>query len=134
MSIVVSVKVRDGIVLGTESMTQIYMRSPDGKMGVAQTYSNAKKLFRVAQLKIGIMTYGAGNVGTRSIQGLLEDFSENVDKNIKQGKAEAYDSVEKVTIHLLKFLIKEYSFLKHNLWVAFAFKIKDICKGTTVFI
>lgn len=109
MSIVVSVKVRNGIVLGTESMTQIYMRSPEGQMGIAQTYSNAKKLFGVAQLKMGVMSYGAGNIGNRSIQGLLEDFSENVDKNIKQGKEEAFDSVEKVTTHLSEFLIQEYS-------------------------
>lgn len=95
MSIAVSVKVRDGIVLGTDSMSQIYMKDPQGRIGVAQTYSNAHKLFQIA-LSIGVMTYGAGNIGKRSVQGLLEDFNREASESTKA-------NVQEVAKALLKF-------------------------------
>lgn len=107
MSIVVSVKVRDGIVLGTDSMSQIYMKDDTGRVGVAQTYSNARKLFQVAGLNIGVMSYGAGNIGTRSVQGLLEDFNDVVgEEKEKSGKT---PSVKNVTLRLLRFLQDIYN-------------------------
>jgi len=69
MTIVASVKVRDGIVLGTDSMTQL--SSPTGWV---KSYANARKLFQLGDLPIGIMSYGLGNVGDRSIEGLIRDF------------------------------------------------------------
>ena len=75
MTICVSVKVRDGIVLGTDSMTQIIGQLPDGNLAPVKNYSNARKLFKIGDLPIGIMTYGVGNVGPRSIQSLVLEFS-----------------------------------------------------------
>lgn len=75
MTICASVKVRDGLVLATDSMTQIQGTSEDGTVGVLKTYSNAKKLFRIGLLPIGVMSYGIGNIGKRSIQGFMRDFS-----------------------------------------------------------
>jgi len=74
MTICASVKVRDGLALGTDSMTQIWGQDAAGNRSIVKTYSNARKLFRVGQLKLGIMTYGIGNLGPRSIQGLVRDF------------------------------------------------------------
>src|SRR5215211_2084018 len=39
-----------------------------------KNYSNARKLFRVRNLNIGAMSYGVGNIGNRSIQGLMGGF------------------------------------------------------------
>jgi len=75
MTICASVKVRDGLALGTDSMTQIWGQDAAGNRGVVKTYGNARKLFRIGQLKLGIMTYGTGNLGPRSVQGLVRDFS-----------------------------------------------------------
>ena len=58
MSIIVSVKVRDGIVLGADGMSQIYAQDNQGRTGVAQTYKNAKKLFEVSDVRMGIMAGG----------------------------------------------------------------------------
>lgn len=69
MTIVTSVKVRDGLALGTDSMTQIW-----GPQGYMASYANARKLFQVGDLPIGVMTYGLGNVGDRSIEGVVRDF------------------------------------------------------------
>lgn len=104
MSIIVSVKVRDGIVLGSDGMTQIYAKGSGGTVGVAQTYSNARKLFRVANGKVGVMTYGAGNIARRTLQGLIEDFNELIIK-----EAKTYDSVKKIATKLSEELVKEYN-------------------------
>lgn len=75
MTICASVKVRDGLVLGTDSMTQIWGEGDTGKLGIIKTYSNARKLFQIDELPVGVMTYGIGNLGSRSIQGLIREFS-----------------------------------------------------------
>lgn len=75
MTICVSVKVRDGLVLGTDSMAQIWGQDDTGNRGVVKAYSNARKLFQICDLPIGAMTYGIGNLGPRSMQGLIRDFS-----------------------------------------------------------
>jgi hypothetical protein len=69
LTIVASVKVRDGLILGTDSMTTI-----SSEEGVLKTYSNARKLFRIAGLPIGVMTYGLGNIGPMSIEGVVVHF------------------------------------------------------------
>lgn len=77
MTIIASVKVRDELILGTDSMTQISAATPEGGVQVLKAYSNARKLFQVGTEPIGVMTYGLGNIGNRSIEGLVLDFSRN---------------------------------------------------------
>jgi hypothetical protein len=48
--------------------------TPTGAPTVLKSYSNARKLFQVSDLPIAVMSYGAGNIGPRSIQGLMIDF------------------------------------------------------------
>lgn len=74
MTICAAVKARDGLALGTDSMTQIWGRDPAGRSGPIKTYSNARKLFQVNKLSIGVMTWGIGNLGARSAQSLLREF------------------------------------------------------------
>ncbi|MGI0129268.1 MAG: hypothetical protein ACREEC_03815 [Thermoplasmata archaeon] len=73
-----SVKVRDGLVLGTDSMTTIATR--DGR--VLKAYSNANKLFRLGDCPIGVMTWGIGNVGELSIGGVVRDFAKSADPDV----------------------------------------------------
>lgn len=75
MTIVASVKVRDGLILAADSMTQIYGASPQGQQQYLKGYENAKKLYRLGDLPIGVMTYGLGNIGQRSIEGLVREFA-----------------------------------------------------------
>lgn len=79
MTILASVKVRDGIVLATDSMTQISARLPDGNFAVIKTYANARKLFQIQNLPIGVMSWGTGNIGARSIEGLILDFARDME-------------------------------------------------------
>src|SRR5437588_12809772 len=58
-------------------MTQISAPTLEGGAQILKAYSNARKLFQVGNEPIGVMTYGLGNIGNRSIEGLVLDFSRN---------------------------------------------------------
>jgi hypothetical protein len=74
MTIVACVKVYDGLVLGADSATQIMGQDDKGNVTLLKSYQNAKKLFQFQALPIGILTYGIGNIGKKSIETLLRDF------------------------------------------------------------
>jgi hypothetical protein len=76
MTIVTCIKVRDGLVLGTDSMAHIQRGGEFGR-----SFTHARKLFQVGDLPIGVITYGLGNVGHRSIESLMREFGEELRKN-----------------------------------------------------
>jgi hypothetical protein len=101
MTIIASVKVRDGLILATDSMTQIHGVSDQGEPRFLKGYENAKKLYRVGDhLPIGVMTYGLGNIGQRSIEGLVREFAAT---EIGQRK-----KVETIAEALHKFMKTKY--------------------------
>lgn len=103
MTIIASVKARDGIVLATDSMSQLIGRNKAGKIVLVKTYRNAKKLFRIKELSIGAMSYGLGNIGARSIENLVLEFSRDLNKY----SSEPY-TVEAVSRGLHKFIKELY--------------------------
>jgi hypothetical protein len=74
MSVVASVKVYDGIVLGAESMTALFASLPGQAPQWVKSYANAQKLFQIVE-RLGILTYGAGNIGPRSIESFAHEFN-----------------------------------------------------------
>jgi hypothetical protein len=71
MTIVVSVRVNDGIVLAADSATSFI----DANGNVVKVYNNANKIFNLVKVwPIGAMTYGAGAIGSASIATLSKDF------------------------------------------------------------
>lgn len=99
MTIVASVKVRDGLILATDSMSHVHGTAPDGSQQFLKAYENARKLFQVGGLPIGVMSYGLGNVGQRSIEGLMLDFGGRIGNRRR---------VEAVTQALFDFVSKQY--------------------------
>ena len=96
MTIIASVKVRDGLVLATDSMTTIQATIDEaGHKAVIKTYSNAKKLFHIGDAPIGAMIYGIGNIGQRSIEGLMFDFSTKELPKLNEEKKESVQEVAK---------------------------------------
>lgn len=81
MSVVATVKVYDGIVLGAESMTQI-TSSVAGQPQLVKAYEHAQKLFQIGNL--GILTYGIGNIGRRSIESYVHQFSRSRQEGASQ--------------------------------------------------
>ena len=96
MTIIASVKVRDGLVLATDSMTTIQATIDEaGHKAVIKTYSNAKKLFHIGDAPIGAMIYGIGNIGQRSIEGLMFDFSTKELPKLNKKERESVQEVAK---------------------------------------
>ena len=85
MTICVSVKVRDGLVLTTDSMTQIQSTdATTGNVTVVKAYSNARKLFQIGSLPVGVMTFGLGNIGSRSIQSFILEFDGGNESSVRK--------------------------------------------------
>src|SRR3954447_19353543 len=66
MTVIVSVKINDGIVMAADSA---------GSMGSGQVYAHANKIANLCRgLPIGAMSTGAGGIGNESVETLLKDL------------------------------------------------------------
>ena len=106
MTIIASVKVRDGLILATDSMTQIYGSTPQGQQQFLKGYENARKLFQVGDLPIGVMTHGLGNIGQRSMEGLVREFSANI------GQLRKVESIAQALYQFIKDKYEEQGYGK----------------------
>ena len=76
MTIVVSVRVNDGLVLAADSATTFF----DNDGNAVKVYNNANKIFNLVKVwPIGAMTYGAGGIGVASIGTLSKDLRQLLD-------------------------------------------------------
>ncbi len=75
MTIVVTIRVNDGVVLAADSATSFV--DPAG--AVVKVYNNANKIFNLVKVwPIGAMTYGSGGIGSASIATLSKDLREKL--------------------------------------------------------
>jgi hypothetical protein len=71
MTIVVTVKINDGIVLAADSASTFY----DDKGEFLNIYNNANKVFNLVKgLPIGGLSWGAGGIGSASIATIVKDL------------------------------------------------------------
>jgi hypothetical protein len=81
MTIAISMKVNDGIVLAADSAATILGRTPSGATGVVNIYDKANKVFNLRKgFPIGAITWGSGSIGQSSISTLAKDFRELITK------------------------------------------------------
>lgn len=106
MSIVASVKVYDGIVVGAESMTQLLANVPGSPQPVCiKAYSHARKIFKVGD--IGVLTFGGGNIGNRSIESFVDEFGLQEAGRL-QHEPRVDRTVQGVATRLLAFMRDHY--------------------------
>ncbi|KAA0250587.1 MAG: hypothetical protein EDX89_22565 [Acidobacteria bacterium] len=75
MTIAISLKVNDGLVLAADSASTFFLQGPDGKPVTFNVYNHANKVFNLVKgLPIGVITWGAGSIGTSSIETLMKDL------------------------------------------------------------
>lgn len=75
MTIAISLKVDDGVILASDSASSLMVRDPQGKTGVGNIYNTANKVFNLRKgLPIGAITWGAGSIGNASISTLIKDL------------------------------------------------------------
>ncbi len=87
MTIAITIKVHDGVVIASDSATTLVENT-----NVTTVYNNANKIFHLYKsnnniphgLPLGIVTYGLGGIGNSSISTLIKDFR----KNLSNGKIE----------------------------------------------
>ena len=75
MSIIATLKLHDGLVLGADSSTHIFQTIPNVGPRLIKDYPNGQKIFRIKDLKIVVLTYGMGNIGARSVSSLMQEFT-----------------------------------------------------------
>ena len=75
MTIAISIKTNDGIVLASDSASTVIGLTQDQKLGVVNVYNNANKVFNLRKgLPIGAITWGAGSIGQASISTVMKDL------------------------------------------------------------
>jgi hypothetical protein len=108
MSIVVSVRVGDGLVIAADSASTLSAADPRGKeLGIAKVFNNATKLLQLRDYPVGVATVGAGTIGARTISSLVEEFA-NERPTLGQLGAKKL-SVEKEAKDLQRFLMDAYN-------------------------
>jgi hypothetical protein len=108
VTIAISVKINDGVVLATDSASTVMGATPQG-LGVINVYDNANKAFNLLKgCPIGAVTWGAGGIGNASISSLVKDFR-NLLKEGPEGPDgyrldQEHYTIEEVAIKLRRFI------------------------------
>jgi len=108
MTICVSVRIPEGLVLAADSMVSLLgtRDTPQGKQtGVIQTFEFANKVSQIKNYPIGVMSWGIANISDRSIQSLIMEFEYNY-PSLKDN--ESY-TVKEVANELLRGLQDKYN-------------------------
>jgi hypothetical protein len=78
MTVCVSVKVSEGLVLAADSVAAIQgtLQGPDGKTstGILKTYEHVRKLSHIKDYPIGTLAWGTALVGARSVESLIKEY------------------------------------------------------------
>ena len=78
MSVCVSVKVSEGLVLASDSASAIHgevIENGQKRMGgVLKTYEHSRKLSHIKDYPIGTLTWGQALVGARSVESLIKEY------------------------------------------------------------
>jgi hypothetical protein len=75
MTVALTLKVNDGLVLAADSASTMTSAGPGGVTSVINVYNNANKVFNLRKgLPIGLATWGLGSISELSIETLAKDL------------------------------------------------------------
>jgi hypothetical protein len=75
VTIAISIKINDGLVLAADSASTVLGLMPNGELQVVNVYNHADKVFNLRKgLPIGAITWGAGSIGQASISTIIKDL------------------------------------------------------------
>lgn len=112
MTIAISIKINDGLVLASDSASTVIGATQDGQLQVVNVYNNAVKVFNLRKgLPIGAVTWGAGSIGQASISTVMKDlrqiFTSGDDRHANWILSSQQYSVEMVAKKLKEFVFNE---------------------------
>jgi hypothetical protein len=106
VTIAISIKINDGLVLATDSASTLIGQAPDGRLHVLSVYNHANKLFNLRKgFPIGAMTWGAGSIGQASLSTVVKDLRQ---KFSDDNNAEWRISKENYTVEAVANKLKEF--------------------------
>lgn len=113
MTIALSIKVHDGIVIAADSASTITITpAPGAHPAIMNVYNNANKISNLCKTRpVGSVVWGAGSIGTSSISTLLKDLrkrfmgfdSSHMDWKLDDGNC----TIEYVSDRLRQFIFDE---------------------------
>lgn len=87
MTICISVRVSEGLVLAADSMATVEGEYSDGnnvQKGVLKTFPNARKLSQLKDYPIGILSWGSYTIGERTVESLIREFEYSLPSLIEE--------------------------------------------------
>lgn len=117
MTIAISLKVNDGVVLAADSASSIFAQEPTGQAGVSNIYNNANKICNLKKdLPVGVIMWGSGSIGHSSMSTLAKDFRDlaSSDKDWEIGDKEY--TVKQVAENFKKFIFDKNYKVKFKDW------------------
>jgi hypothetical protein len=117
VTIAISMKVNDGIVLAADSASAIIEKNPSGALSVVNIYNNANKIFNLIKGKpVGLIAWGSGSIGNSSISTLTKDFRELIkEKKIGSIENNSY-TIKKMALEFKKFIYDENYLKEFKSW------------------
>jgi hypothetical protein len=109
MSIVVSVRVGEGLVVAADSAASLQALGPAGQsLGIAKVFNSATKLMQLRDYPIGVAYWGAANIGSRSLSSLVQEFT-NPRPELKSAcSLSVKEEAERLRDFLYDFYVRTY--------------------------
>jgi hypothetical protein len=108
MTIAISLKVNDGIVLASDSASTIMGRDESGNLYVINIYEKANKIFNLKKgLPVGTISWGSGSIGQASISTLAKDFRYLLEKSDKYKINPENYTIEEIAKKFKNFIYTE---------------------------
>ena len=106
MTIVVAVKVNDGLVLAADSAVAVHGGPAGQPPGVLKTYDYGRKLSHIKDYPIGTLSWGISLLGSRTIESLINEYEFSLPQ--ASGEVAQGFKVREIANNLRDFLLKRY--------------------------
>ena len=108
MTLALTIKINDGIVLAADSASTNTSTKSDGTT-ITRIYNNANKVLHLHKdIPVGIITWGNGSIGNESIATIIKNFRKDIMSGENKIDIDAYE-VEHLAIKFQVFLMEKYS-------------------------
>lgn len=106
MTIVVAVKVNDGLVLAADSAVAVHGGPAGQPPGILKTYDFGRKLSHIKDYPIGTLSWGISLLGSRTIESLINEYEFGL-PGAKEDAARGF-KVREIADNLRAFLLQRY--------------------------
>ncbi len=106
MTIVVAVKVNDGLVLAADSTVSVHGGPTGQPPGILKTYDYGRKLSHIKDYPIGTLSWGVSLLGSRTIESIISEYEFGLPA-VRDGTAKGF-TVRAIADQLRDFLRERY--------------------------